>query len=45
MLGTSRQTLNAALKDYAAQGVLRVSYGQVEILDVEALRRLAAFDP
>jgi CRP-like cAMP-binding protein len=45
MLGTSRQTLNAALKEYAAQGVLRVSYGQVEILDLDALRRLGAFEP
>jgi CRP-like cAMP-binding protein len=44
MLGTSRQTLNASLKEYAAQGVLRISYGQIEILDVDALRRLAAFE-
>jgi CRP-like cAMP-binding protein len=44
MLGTSRQTLNAVLKDYAAQGLLRVSYGQIEILDVEGLRRVSALD-
>jgi CRP-like cAMP-binding protein len=44
MLGTSRQTLNAALKECESQGVLRLSYGQIEIIDVDALRRLAAFE-
>ena len=41
MLGTSRQTLNAVLKTYEAQGLVRVSYGQIELLDFDGLRRIA----
>lgn len=41
MLGTSRQTLNATLKELSGRGLLRVAYGQVEILDAEGLRDLA----
>lgn len=44
MLGTSRQTMNALLKDFEAQGLVRVSYGQVEILDLDGLRRAAALE-
>jgi CRP-like cAMP-binding protein len=43
MLGTSRQTLNGALKDLEARGAVRVAYGQVELLDLDALRRLAGW--
>ncbi|MBX3234264.1 MAG: Crp/Fnr family transcriptional regulator [Labilithrix sp.] len=38
MLGTSRQTVNAILKDFAAKGLLRASYGRIELLDFEGLR-------
>ena len=41
MLGTSRQTLNATLKALEAQGLVRVSYGQIELLDFDGLRRIA----
>jgi CRP/FNR family cyclic AMP-dependent transcriptional regulator len=44
MLATSRQTMNALLKDYAAQGLVRVAYGQVEILDFDGLRRIAGVE-
>lgn len=44
MLATSRQTANQLLKDLEAKGVLRLSYGQIEILDLEALRRAAQMD-
>ena len=39
MLSTSRQTVNQLLKDLEAQGTLRVAYGQIEIVDLDALRR------
>ncbi len=38
MLGASRQTVNAALKEWESRGVLRVTYGQIELIDVDALR-------
>jgi CRP-like cAMP-binding protein len=38
MLGASRQSVNAALKDWESRGVLRLQYGQIEIVDVDALR-------
>lgn len=41
MLGTSRQTMNAALKDLVGQGILKVAYGTIEILDFAALRKVA----
>jgi CRP/FNR family transcriptional regulator, cyclic AMP receptor protein len=44
MLGTSRQTLNTVLRDYVSQGLIRVSYGQIEVIDVDGLRRAAAWD-
>ncbi len=44
MLGSSRQTVNTVLKDYEARGLLRVAYGQIEILDLEGLRRAATPD-
>ncbi len=44
MLTTSRQTMNALLKEFASQGMIRVSYGQIEILDFDRLRAAAAAD-
>lgn len=44
MLSVSRQTVNQILKDLATQGLLRVSYGQIEIIDIDGLRREAALE-
>ena len=41
MLSLSRQTTNQILKDLQHQGILRLSYGEIEILDAEQLRTLA----
>lgn len=41
MLGTSRQTVNTILKELAAKGLLRASYGQIELLDLDGLRDVA----
>jgi CRP-like cAMP-binding protein len=41
MLSISRQTANQLLKDLEARGLIRLSYGTVEILDLDALVRLA----
>jgi CRP-like cAMP-binding protein len=41
MLSTSRQTVNQLLKDLEGKGVVKLAYGQVEILDLDALRRAA----
>jgi CRP-like cAMP-binding protein len=41
MLSTSRQTVNQLLKDLETQGVVRLSYGQIEILDLDALKLAA----
>ncbi|KAF1028539.1 MAG: Transcriptional regulator SdrP [Pseudomonas sp.] len=41
MLNLSRQTTNGLLKDLQAQGVVRLGYGEIEILDVQQLRALA----
>ncbi|MFI8582345.1 Crp/Fnr family transcriptional regulator [Ectopseudomonas khazarica] len=41
MLSLSRQTTNQILKELEAQGVVRLTYGEIEILDVEHLRRAA----
>jgi CRP/FNR family transcriptional regulator, cyclic AMP receptor protein len=41
MLSTSRQTANQVLKRLESQGVLRLTYGEIEILDHQALRRAA----
>ena len=41
MLSVSRQTVNQALKDLEAKGLVRLAYGKVEIVDLEALRLLA----
>ncbi|HEU4536791.1 MAG TPA: Crp/Fnr family transcriptional regulator, partial [Polyangiaceae bacterium] len=44
MLSTSRQTANQLLKDLAAQGLVRLAYGQVEVVDLEGLRRAAGLE-
>lgn len=41
MLNLSRQTTNALLKDLQAAGVVRLGYGEIEILDVQRLREAA----
>ncbi len=41
MLSTSRQTVNGLLKDLESKGVVRLSYGHVEVLDLAALRLAA----
>ena len=41
MLSLSRQTTNALLKDLQAQGLVRLGYGEIEILDVPRLRQAA----
>lgn len=41
MLNLSRQTTNALLKDLQAEGVVRLGYGEIEILDVPRLRQAA----
>jgi CRP/FNR family cyclic AMP-dependent transcriptional regulator len=44
MLSTSRQTANQLLKRLEASGVIRLTYGEIEILDHAALRRAASGD-
>lgn len=41
MLSLSRQTTNALLKDLQAQGIVRLGYGEIEILDAHRLREAA----
>ncbi|HET7792318.1 MAG TPA: Crp/Fnr family transcriptional regulator [Rhizobacter sp.] len=41
MLGVSRQTANKALRALQEQGVLRLHYGAIELVDVAALARAA----
>ena len=41
MLSLSRQTTNALLKDLQTQGVVRLGYGEIEILDAHRLREAA----
>lgn len=45
MLAISRQTTNQILKDLEAQGILRLTYGGIEILDPERLRHAAQGRP
>jgi CRP/FNR family cyclic AMP-dependent transcriptional regulator len=42
MLALSRQTVNQILKQFEAQGLLRLGRGGIEILDIDKLRALAA---
>jgi CRP/FNR family cyclic AMP-dependent transcriptional regulator len=41
LVGLSRQRVNEALRTLQAQGVIRVEYGGVRVLDLEALRGFA----
>ncbi|MVW74036.1 Crp/Fnr family transcriptional regulator [Pseudomonas xionganensis] len=41
MLALSRQTTNQILKELEAQGILRLTYGEIEILDLGRLRQAA----
>ena len=41
MLSTSRQTVNQLMKEMEHKGWLKLAYGQVELVDLEALRRAA----
>jgi CRP-like cAMP-binding protein len=45
MLYASRQTVNRALKSLEATGCVRVSYGEIEILDFDALKRESVGKP
>jgi CRP/FNR family transcriptional regulator, cyclic AMP receptor protein len=38
LVGLSRQRVNEALKSLQEQGVIRVEYGGVRVLDLDALR-------
>jgi CRP-like cAMP-binding protein len=42
LLGASRSSVNRILKEFENQGLLRVEYRRVEVLDVERLRAAAA---
>jgi CRP-like cAMP-binding protein len=42
MLSTTRQTANHHLKELEARGLIRLSYGSIEILDLEGLRRFGS---
>lgn len=44
MLATSRQTVNQLLKELEARGLVRLSYGTLEILDLDGLRREVSMD-
>jgi CRP/FNR family transcriptional regulator, cyclic AMP receptor protein len=41
MMAMSRQTTNQLLRDFETRGLVRLSYGRVEILDLPGLRRAA----
>lgn len=41
MVGSSRQSVNQALKELEAQGLVRLAYGELELLDPAGLQRLA----
>jgi hypothetical protein len=42
MANAERQVVNRALKRLEAKGMLRVSYGRIEIIDEAALQKLAS---
>lgn len=41
LLAISRQTTNQILQELQAQGILRLTYGEIEILDLDGLRKMA----
>jgi CRP/FNR family cyclic AMP-dependent transcriptional regulator len=42
MLALSRQTANQILKDLETRGLIKLRYGQIEVLQLDELRKLAA---
>jgi len=40
MLGVSRQSVNRQLKQWELDGILKVAYGRITLLDLEALKRI-----
>lgn len=44
MLGLSRQTINSLLKALEQQGVISLSYGAIEVLDLQRLRQAAGVE-
>lgn len=44
MLSVSRQTANQLLKELEGQGLIRTTYGEIEIVDLAGLRAAAGFD-
>ncbi|MEA3088313.1 MAG: family transcriptional regulator, cyclic receptor protein [Paraburkholderia sp.] len=45
MLALSRQTINQVLKEFEAQGALKLGYAEIEIADVQKLSVLAELNP
>jgi CRP/FNR family cyclic AMP-dependent transcriptional regulator len=45
MINVSRQTVNQLLKELEALGMVKLAYGEIEIVDVAALQRLASLAP
>lgn len=45
MLGASRQSVNRQLKQWESDGLLRVSYGRIMLLDLDGLRRISTNQP
>jgi len=41
LLALSRQTVNQVLKEFQARGILKVAYGEIELLDFAGLRDVA----
>lgn len=41
LLALSRQTVNQVLKDFQARGILKLAYGEIELIDFAGLRALA----
>jgi Mn-dependent DtxR family transcriptional regulator len=44
MLNVSRQTANQLLKELESLGMVKLAYGEVEIIDADALRALGALE-
>ena len=44
MLGLSRQTINSLLKALEQQGIIGLSYGAIEVLDLQRLRQAAGVE-
>jgi CRP-like cAMP-binding protein len=41
LLALCRQSVNQVLKDFQARGILKVAYGEIELLDLDGLRAIA----